>query len=200
MQRIARALALSISLAPFLLAGCLSVPDAGVDPAALGAANATDKLDEVRAEWTGTITASPFGLLAHNAQTEGQVGALQKEGFVFDIVEIPDDLRVELAWPGPGTAVVMVSTPRDEADKGGEYFTEASDAADQCLRVPPADLVPGRWQVMIHTSEAVMADYTFTVVTVGGKGTLLDEPHSPAEAGSPEAREALACDAAAEKA
>lgn len=148
----------------------------------------------MRVEWAGAILGSPAGMLAHHAVTESHVAPLQREGFVFEIVEVPQDLRVELAWPGPGTAITMVSAPRDGADPGGAYFTEWAGEGAQCVRIPAEALETGKWQVMIHTQNAVAADFVFTVATLGGKGAILNGPHTPAESATTQERDALPCD------
>lgn len=182
-------------LAAVALTGCIAAPTAPLEGPAGGVASASQLAEPTVATWNGRITASELGMLAHSRDTETLVADVQREGFVFDITEPPTEFRVDLAWPGgEGMMLVMVSTPHVDG-KGQEYFTKMSAEAAQCLRIPPAEIVPGAWQIMAHSDGVKAADFTFTVTTVGGTAAILEgEPHSSAEAAETTEAEALPCD------
>lgn len=189
---------LALALVAVAASGCIRAPAEALEPAPAETIAPPAALPEpVVATWTGRITASQLGMLAHDRQTEPLVADVQREGFVFEVTEPPLDFRVDLAWPGgDGMMLIMVSTPH-VGGKGQEYFTEMSSEAAQCLRIPAADIVPGKWQVMAHSSGVVATDFTFSVTTVGGAAAILEgEPHSSAEAAETTEAEALPCDAA----
>lgn len=188
-------LILALLAAAVAASGCIRAPaeplqqtDATAPPAAGGAMPEPQVLT-----WDGHITASPLGMLAHSRDTEATAAPVQSEGFVLDVAEPPQVLEVRLAWPGPGSALVMVSTPHVDG-KGEEYFTAMSEDAEQCLAIPPEGIIAGAWSVMIHTEGAVDADYTFSVTTVGGAASIREgEPHSSAEPAETTEAEALPC-------
>jgi hypothetical protein len=187
--------AVLVVLGALVLSGCVGTPqplDPAAAPAAAGDAAAPQP---VTVSWDGHILSSPTGALAHNRDTESLAMPLQKEGFVFEVLAPPQTMQVALHWPGPGTAVIMVSSPH-QGGKGLEFFTEPTAEQESCLQVPPADIQPGGWQVMIHTQDSVNADFTFEVTTVGGLARIVEgQPHSSAEAAETEARDALPCEA-----
>lgn len=192
-------LVLTLALLAAAASGCIRAP---AEPLAQNDVTAAPAADAPLAEpqvlsWDGHITASPFGALAHSRDTEAAAFPVQTEGFVLDVTEVPQSMEVGLDWPGPGTAMVMVSTPHVDG-KGVEYFTGMAEAGAQCLAIPAEGLMTGAWSVMIHTDGAVNADYTFTVTTVGGAAAILaGEPHSSAEAAETTEGEALPCAEAA---
>ncbi|HEV8358839.1 MAG TPA: hypothetical protein VGR28_00135 [Candidatus Thermoplasmatota archaeon] len=176
-----------------LFAGCINQAQPQPLPTDAPAATPVAAPEPVTATWNGRVLLSPLGMLAHNRDTEPLVAPIQAEGFVFEITEVPQSMMVELHWPGPGTALIMVSTPHVEG-KGFEYFTEMSSEAHQCLMIPPAELEPGLWQVMVHTDGSALAAFDFDVTTVGGVAAILQgEPHSSAEAAETQERDELPC-------
>lgn len=175
--------------------GCIRAPAETLAPPPADATAAPAMTAEpVVATWTGRITASQLGMLAHSRDTEPLVADVQREGFVFEVTEPPALFEVGLEWSGEGQMLIMVSTPHVDG-KGQEYFTEMSSEPQQCLRIPAADIVPGKWQVMAHSSGVVNADFTFSVTTIGGAAAILEgEPHSSAEAAETTEAEELPCE------
>lgn len=191
-----RTLLALVAVAATALSGCIAQPSqplegASVPPAAGAVAEA---LEPVLATWEGRITASQLGMLAHSRDTEMAVRDVQREGFVFEITEPPQDFWVDLAWQGEGSMLVMVSSPSVDG-KGVEYFSDFVAESPVCIRIPAGEIIPGKWQVMAHSRDARDVDFTFTAATVGGAASILEgEPHSSAEATETTEGEALACD------
>lgn len=188
-----RTITLLALIAGMTLSGCIGLgEDEEIDPSVVD----TPALEPQVLTWDGMVLLSPLGALAHTRETEPHVAPIQSEGFVLEITEVPGELVAELTWdPQPqARALIMVSSPRDEEDRGLEYFTEMNAEGRACLVVPPEDLVPGKWQVMAHTANAVDMPITFTLTLVGGAASILDEPHSSAEAGQTTEGETLPCE------
>jgi hypothetical protein len=181
--------------------GCIRAPAEPLEPTTLPETPApvAEALEPVMHTWDGLVTASQLGMLAHNRDTELLVADVQREGFVFEVTEVPQDFRTELTWtangPTPAEMLVMVSSPKDANNEGVEYFTELAAEGPLCLRIPADGIVPGLWQVMAHTRMATQVEFTFTITTLGGMASILEgEPHSSAEAATTTDGEALPCE------
>lgn len=187
-----RTLALAFAVTALALAGCVSpVADAPVDPAA---ASAPVAAEPVVLEWSGRILASQLGMLVHMEPSEQLLAPVQAEGFGMEILAVPQEFKVELAWDGPGSPElsIMVDVPLKEG--AGSFATPMSGEKSLCMLVPVADLVAGKLAVMTHSRSAMDVEYTFTVTLSGGDGKILDGGHTAAEPGEAEHEPGLACD------
>lgn len=183
---------LALAVLAAAVSGCISQSQ----PLDAPASDALATLKPVLATWDGRITASQLGMLAHNRDTEMQARDIQREGFVFEVTDVPQVMEVELAWQGEGNLLSMVSSPSVDG-KGVEYFSDFATESPICIRIPTEGIMTGKWQVMAHSQETRDLDFTFTVKTIGGAGSILQgEPHSSAEATETTEGKSEPCEAA----
>lgn len=167
------------------LAGCIG---AGTPPAALGPAGVPDAAAAALAAVdhvfeSGWAVGGAFEATAHFMPSEEVTEPLWKAGFVLDVTEAPQDLRITLDWTAaPGTSMLLMAhAPHDDhrpEEKGwSEYTTEFEDQGPLCIRIPPEDLLPGYWYVMTHSRTSADLRFTITATTLGGKAAILDGPH-----------------------
>lgn len=185
-------------LSSLLLAGCVTpaVEDPPVDAAGTPI---TDVVTPVVQEFLGRMTASPLGPLAHqNADLELMIADVQREGFLLEIVTVPQILQLDLEWTSPSPAasmILMVNIPTSTDGKVVDVFSERSDTGALCMRLNPADLAAGPVSVMAHSSNAVALDYVVRITNIDGEVLLhADRGHMEVERADAEERDALPCE------
>ncbi|MGQ0534704.1 MAG: hypothetical protein ACT4PT_01380 [Methanobacteriota archaeon] len=197
-----RAAVVLVLLLPLALSGCLSgssenepvattetaAPEApaasptkapGPEANGTAAAAAPSPAVEVKPailEWTGHVITSELEFLMHIRPTEDVLWPLQQEGILVDIPDGVSALEVALEWTGPGEFMIMLHSHKAEGSNDYvEHITELDAANPKCIRVPAIDVVPGKWQVMVHSQGADQTDFTLRVLTVGGAATVVED-------------------------
>ncbi|HEV8360649.1 MAG TPA: hypothetical protein VGR28_09360 [Candidatus Thermoplasmatota archaeon] len=187
---------LALVIAAVAFAGCVNQATPDADLAAATAPAAMPAPQTV--DWKGHIVTSEGEMLAHGSTFEPLVAPLYKEGFLFDITEVPQLLRVDLDWSGSAQLMIMLHAPHGK-DGYREYITDMSADKPLCLMVGPEELSTGKWQIMTHSDGAMNTEFTLTVTTWGGHGEIVpDAPHGHAldEQFNIEQGEGLTCPAA----
>lgn len=181
-------------VASVFLAGCLGAPpraDAQVpEVALLGSRDVPPTI----LTWRGHLRiGAGADIPAHLDQTEPVLHQFMNKSFHLEIVEVPQTLRVNVAWTAAAAQLMlMVSEPYEEGQgardppqvrtlpahpfvPGEDYYT---DRGPLCMDIPTEELRVGRWAIMVHSAFAVEAALEFTTTAVGGAVRIVDEPAS----------------------
>ncbi|MGQ0534710.1 MAG: hypothetical protein ACT4PT_01410 [Methanobacteriota archaeon] len=173
---------IALLIAPF--AGCLgSEPEEGLQASTLpGASGLVAPTVLVR---TGHVLVGvAHDIPAHLAETGGLLRPFVDTTFYVEIADVPTAFQVEAEWDTAfGMFQLMVVEPMDgdhpevyEFELAGTGAPAYARESPVCIGVPPEELRPGRWAVMLHSGATVDAEITFTVTGVGGSVALVEEP------------------------
>lgn len=166
------------------LAGCVTPALDAADPVARASADAATSAAEVAAfTWDGRILVGAAAeILSHQGPTEGVLWPAQKVGFAAEIPEGVTAIEVALDWTGDTDLIIMLHS-HDHSGGPNDIIMHRSERGSpdpHCLRVPTADVAPGKWELMARSSvddAALDVEFTLTLLTQGGSATLLDERH-----------------------
>ena len=164
------------------LAGCTVPDDQATAGAAPGLADAGASLPVQVTEWNGYVVVGgdPAERPTHFRPTEDVLWPYWQEGILFSVDTLPQAMEVALEWNGFGEFMIMLHSHKGHGE-GGAYVahvTPLNGTSPQCLRVPTADLTEGAWQVMVHSTSAVDAEFSLHIGLQDGEGHIVpDERH-----------------------
>lgn len=127
---------------------------------------------------SGHIVSSAIDGPSHSRPTEDALWPVQQQGHLVNVAEGVTELEVALAWRGPGDLMIMLHSHKAHGTNVYVEHVSAMDEANpKCIRVPLEDVLPGDWQVMVHSSGAESTDWEILVLTVGPRATLINDRH-----------------------
>jgi hypothetical protein len=199
-QTLHAAIAVALSVILVAVAGCLStgtsagsgeanVPTAAPTPGP-GASSRPAEASPFRApavwtvaNWTGFMKIGAADEApSHVQETNAATSGIWSPSFHYGVQQVPQALEIRLDWTAAaGQIEFMVVLPGNGTNDEAMVETGFADHGPLCARLPTDHLVPGTYSVMAHSQYAVDARLLFSVLSLGGNGRLVDEPHtSPA--------------------
>ncbi|HVM44286.1 MAG TPA: hypothetical protein VM582_00020, partial [Candidatus Thermoplasmatota archaeon] len=169
-------LRLAVLVALALFAGCVSPAIEQTGPGTTASTTVGIDAEPTVHEWRGYVVASQLEGPTHVRPTEDLLWPVFQEGILFSIDEAPQVLEVSLSWEGAGEMMIMLHSHKEHGTNTYvEHVSEMDAENPKCIRVPTEDIVPGVWQVMVHSRNVRQSAFTLSIALTGGAGHIVED-------------------------